>query len=117
MRSIERPNKATRETIAMFEAALADPTTAWSEADIVRETYRDDPTVSNEEFGQMVEDADRGDRAREAEAEAVTHAAYGEGEITDVYAHEVVVRFQDHERRYPRSSIVDGRIVLTHEED
>lgn len=39
------------------------------EADKVRETYRDDPTVSNAEYGEMVEQADCADEAREWQQE------------------------------------------------
>lgn len=58
------------------------------EADKVRETYRDDPTVSNEEYGRMVEDADRADEAREWEAEAPERDADYWAEFTWENEHE-----------------------------
>lgn len=38
-------------------------------ADKARETYRDDPFVSNEEYGRLVEEADQQDQQEEFEAE------------------------------------------------
>lgn len=39
------------------------------EVDKVREAYWDDPTVSNQDYGKMVEDADKADQVKEWDKE------------------------------------------------
>lgn len=42
------------------------------EVDVVRDAYFDDPTVSHEDYGRLIEDAAASDQVRELELEAAT---------------------------------------------
>lgn len=55
--------------VPLSEPLLSDAADALGlgkrEADTVRETLHDDPFVSDEDFGRLVEEADEADRVRE----------------------------------------------------